>query len=447
VSNTARNPSIARFHFDITPPLGHALLGGWIAPAMAHDDPLEALGYVLLGAGAPIVICALDWAGVMNEANLAWRRALAEAAGTTPDRVAVQCVHQHNAPLICPAAGRVAGACDDLPPMFDHSFHEACLERARRAVAGALRELKRITHVAHGAARVHQVASNRRVDRDACGRVRKMRLSACTDPELRALPEGIIDPLLRSVAFYDQETKVVACHYYATHPMSYYRDGRVSSDFCGLARRRRQGEDTGCLHLYFTGCAGNVAAGKYNDGSPAARLALTQRIYDAIVESERRFAPAPIESVEWRVREVLPPAPGVPSALTLAAEVRERERPALNRLQSAFRLGWLRRLETGTPLVLSSLRLNEIAVLHLPGEMFVEYQLRAQDMRPGAPVAVAAYGDGGVWYVPTREEYPNNGYEVEMAFSSEAADELFTNAIRELLGEARPASAAWQHGQ
>ena len=60
--------------------------------------------------------------------------------------------------------------------------------------------------------------------------------------------------------------------------MSYYADGRVTSDFVGLARKARQAEDTACHHVYFTGCAGNIAAGKYNDGAPANRDALADRI-------------------------------------------------------------------------------------------------------------------------------------------------------------------------
>ncbi|MEI6204285.1 MAG: caspase family protein, partial [Enhydrobacter sp.] len=54
------------------------------------------------------------------------------------------------------------------------------------------------------------------------------------------LPEGLIDPMLRTVAFYDGAEKVASCHYYATHPMSHYGKGHVSSDFVGLARKRRQ---------------------------------------------------------------------------------------------------------------------------------------------------------------------------------------------------------------
>ena len=62
---------IAPFRFDVTPPLGHPLCGGLVKPVLAQDDSLEAVGYVLLGAGAPIVVCAVDWTGILNEAHVA----------------------------------------------------------------------------------------------------------------------------------------------------------------------------------------------------------------------------------------------------------------------------------------------------------------------------------------------------------------------------------------
>ena len=69
--------SLSPFRFDVTPPMGHSLCGGWIKPVEAVDDPLEAIGFVLHGAGQPIVICAVDWTGLLNEAHVSWRTALA----------------------------------------------------------------------------------------------------------------------------------------------------------------------------------------------------------------------------------------------------------------------------------------------------------------------------------------------------------------------------------
>ena len=425
---------IAPFRFDVTPPPGHSLCGGWIKPVVTVDDPLEAIGFVLLGAGAPIVICAVDWTGILNEAHLAWRVALAEAAGTTPERVAVQCVHQHNAPFVCFDAERLLSAQPDLPRVFERDFHRRCLDAARVAISTALPQARPVTHIAHGSAKVEAVASNRRMARAADGSVTKMRGSSCTDAALIALPEGLIDPVLRTVAFFEGGTKVVSCHYYATHPMSFYGDGRVTADFCGLARKRRQQDEPECAHIYFTGCAGNIAAGKYNDGSPAARVRLTDRIYRGIVASEENLRPEPLAEMSWRSAEIFPtPNSALGPAEALEHLMATKPAAAVLRMRPAFKLALLRRCERKLPVPLSALRLNDTTLLHLPAEPFVEYQLRAQSLRPDHVVATAAYGDGGPWYLPTRLEFPGGGYEVEHAFCAPATEDLLVAAMTRLL--------------
>lgn len=424
---------LAPFRFDVTPPVGHPLCGGWITPVVDVADPLEAIGYVLLGAGAPIVVCAVDWTGILNDAHVAWRGALAEAAGTTPDRVAVQCVHQHDAPFACLRGQDLASRQDPRLAIVQPAFFNDCLQRARATVRAALPQARPLTHIAHGEAKVQQVAGNRRLALGPDGTVRKMRGSACRDPELIALPEGLIDPMLKTVAFYSGADKLVACHYYACHPMSHYGQGHVSSDFVGLARKRRQQEEPGCTHLYFTGAAGNIAAGKYNDGTPAARVRLTQRIYDGIRAAEAALQPAPVRRAAWKTQEIVPP---LNPRFTEAAERAQLENAAnlpANRLRPAMRLAWMERLAQGTPIVLSALHVNDVALLHLPAESFLEYQLRAQQMRPAGFVATAAYGDGGPWYIPVREAFPQGGYEVSVANCAEAMDELMTAGIRQVL--------------
>src|SRR6185369_6592060 len=299
---------IAPFRFDVTPPVGHPLCGGWIKPAVDCVDELEAIGFVLLGAGQPIVICAVDWTGILNEAHVAWRTALAEAAGTSPDRVAVQCVHQHDAPFVCLHAERMIEEQHTGLKIIEVDFFRSCLDKAKRAIKVAIPLARPVTHIAHGEARVEKVAANRRVQITPAGKVGKMRGSSCRDAELIALPEGLIDPQLKTVAFYSGPEKIVACHYYATHPMSHYGTGHVSSDFVGLARKQIQREQPACTHLYFTGCAGNIAAGKYNDGSAEARIKLTDRIYAGISAAEKTLKPAAVQTARWRTHELLPPA-------------------------------------------------------------------------------------------------------------------------------------------
>ena len=69
-------------------------------PAIDIADPLFAHGFVLLGVGEPIVLCSVDWCGIGNDAHDCWREVLAEAAGTTRERVLVCAIHQHDAPLV-----------------------------------------------------------------------------------------------------------------------------------------------------------------------------------------------------------------------------------------------------------------------------------------------------------------------------------------------------------
>src|SRR5262249_38240750 len=149
-------------------------------------------------------------------------------------------------------------------------FYERAVRDSARALRESLKKTERFTHIGVGKAKVQQVASNRRV-LGPDGKVKFTRTSATKDPAAQAEPEGLVDPYLRTLSFWDGDRPLAALHYYATHPMSYYGDGRVSADFCGLARRKRHADDTGVFQVYFTGCAGNITAGKYNDGTKENR--------------------------------------------------------------------------------------------------------------------------------------------------------------------------------
>jgi hypothetical protein len=411
---------LTTFTADVTPPVGHPLCGGWIEPVRAVDDPLRALGVVLLGPSSPVVLCAVDWCGIRNDAHLAWRQALARAAHTTVDRVAVQCVHPHNAPFA-----------DTLlhPGLADADVRERrgpgqrCLDGGGDAVHGPLEELQvqRGRAGRGGEEFLGQVASNRRIVEK--GKVKYVRYSATKDPKVRAEPEGLIDPLLKTLSFWNGTRPLAALHYYATHPMSYYGDGRVTSDFCGLARDKRAGEDGKVFQAYFTGCAGNVTAGKYNDGSKPNRAVLRDRILTAMRSAWKATERHAVDGWQWRVtpfkfeprREKNFAADESKKALEDAKAAKAR------RGNGAFQLAWLKRIDR--PIDLTCLDLGKAVVLHLPGEPFIEYQLAAQKMRKDM-VCVAGYGDGGPGYIPTDRAYLEGGYEPTVALAAPCEKKL-----------------------
>lgn len=429
------NLHVGTFRFDVTPPMGHSLCGGWIKPVLGVDDPLEAIGYVILGSGKPIVVCVVDWTGLLNSAHLQWRQALAQAAGTTVDRVTVHCVHQHNAPFACLDAEEIVLAQGDLPHIVELDFYRSCLDAGRTAVEIALQQSTPITHIAFGEAAVEKVAGNRRII-GLDGKVLTQRGSSSKSAAHHRYPEGLIDPMLKSVAFMNGDRKLVTSHYYACHPMSYYGDGQVSSDFCGLARKQLQQADPECMHLYFNGCGGNIGAGKYNDGSPEMRTVLTQRMVQGMLDSQKTYMIEPIQNMSWETENVLPPLNPVFDEQALMKQITDKKQRVVNRNRPAYTVAFMRRINAQLPITLSSLHVNNVSLLHLPSESFIEYQLRAQASAPNRFVACAAYGDGGPWYIPTAEAYPQGGYAVGVAWCASEFDPLLSRGIQQLLSRA-----------
>ena len=421
---------LTTFRSDATPPLGHPLCGGWIEPVRGIDDRLRSLGIVLLGADAPVVLCAVDWCGLRNEANRAWRQALAQAANTTPERVAIHCVHPHNAPFADVEAERLLQTVHG-PPSLDLSFFDRVVQQSADALREALKKTMPFSHIRTGQARVEQVASNRRII-GADGKIRFTRYSATKDAKIRAEPEGLIDPWLRTLSFWQDEKPLAALSYYAVHPMSYYGDGRVSADFCGLARQKRQDEDANVFQMYFNGCAGNITAGKYNDGSKANRPLLRDRMYTALKAAWKATKRHPLTAWQWRVEPLrLPPRREKSFGEEESRKVLgDAQAVKARRGNAAFQLAWLKRLER--PIELTCLDLGKAMVLHLPGEPFVEYQLKAQELRKDAFVFVAGYGDGGPGYIPTDKAYLEGGYEPTVALAAPSEKRL-TEVIAKVL--------------
>lgn len=403
--------SIALFEADATPPLGTPVA---YTPANWIVDPLRARGFVLLGQGKPVVLLALDAIGAYNQGHDAWREALAEAAGTTVDRVAVHSLHQHDAPRWTLSTEQVkAGEGDGK---IDPKFARRVMEDAARALKAAMAKPQRVTHLGLGKGRVEKVASNRRL-LGPDGKVKLMRWSASRNKEAIAAPEGLIDPDVRLVSFWDGDTPLASLTYYASHPQSYYRKGGVSAEFPGMARSMREGDVPGPMHIHFTGAGGNIAAGKYNDGSyklrPILAMRLARGMKSAWEDASGHRVPIRAAEVDWRVEPVT-----LPVGDHVAAD-------------NPFR----KRMESGHKIEISCLKMGPVFILHLPGELFVEYQLAAQKMKPEGFVCMAAYGDGGPGYIGTEVAYGQGGYETSKRASRVApsVEKVLMDAMRRLL--------------
>ncbi|PYK57210.1 MAG: hypothetical protein DME21_17855, partial [Verrucomicrobia bacterium] len=152
---------IATFDVDATPPIGSLM--AYDPVTNRWDLGLRARGIVLLGAGEPIVLCAVDWIGIANEGHDAFRAALARSAGTSPPRVAVHTLHQHDAPDCDFSAERILDEAGLDPRQFAGRFQRQVISDLERAVRESLPRAQLVTDIGLGEARVDKVASNRRI--------------------------------------------------------------------------------------------------------------------------------------------------------------------------------------------------------------------------------------------------------------------------------------------
>lgn len=422
------------FRADVTPQLGSPVA---YAPARKIADPLSARGLVLLGAGQPIVLCAVDSIGIGNEGFERWREGLAEAAGTTANRVAVHVLHQHDAPRHDFTVEAILEAHGLGGKRFDVGYMRESIRKTSAAVREAVKSAQVCTRLEVGQAKVEKVASNRRI-LGPDNKVKIVRYSASKNPEAIAAPEGVIDPYLRCVSFWNGSKPICCLTYYACHPQSYYGKGDVTAEFVGLARAQREKALADLPHIHFNGAGGNVAAGKYNDGSPEMRPVLTDRLVAGMKAAweARQRAPVTPAVVDWRVQLVHLPVGEHLNAEKATTALADPQANATARFNAAGQLAFLKRSKkAGYPVELTCLKLGSVYLLHLPGELFVEYQLAAQALRPDDTVCVAAYGDYSPFYIGTEMAYSQGGYETDPRSTHVApgVEKVLLVGIRDLL--------------
>ena len=419
---------IAVFDVDATPPVGSQLT--YDPMINSGDLTLRAKGIVLVGNGEPIVMCAIDWIGISNESQDIFKEALAEAAGTIPNRVVIHTVHQHDAPICDFTAEKILKE-NHLPPgCFDGTFARELIGKLQKSIRASLNDVKEVTDIGLGRADVIEVASNRRIYKKN-GRIVTMRGSASNDSLLRSMPEGLIDPEVSLVSFWNNDTPLAVLSFYATHPQSYYLTKTANPDFPGIARYMRQLAVPDALHVHFNGAGGNIAAGKYNDGSHENRLKLAVRLAEGMERAWRSTKKHKVgsEDLGWETENLY---------LPYQEKVKEIEKTMFqmnSRLlaNNLGRLGWYKRRIAGKGIETACLRIHDARILFMPGELFIEYQLAAKKMAPDHFVAMAAYGDYGPFYIGTEEAYKEGGYEIEASPVTYESEKLILKNMKTLL--------------
>jgi hypothetical protein len=219
--------------------------------------------------------------------------------------------------------------------------------------------------------------------------------------------------------------------------MSHYGKGGVSADFPGIARSRRQQDDPKVFQVYFTGCAGDTTAGKYNTGAPTNRAVLAERLYQGMMAAWKNTKRQPLRSVDFRVARLRLPArdTGEFTLEAMQATLANTNATRWKRISTTLGLSWRQRVNRGQPIDVPCLDFNDGQALFaiLAAETFVGYQLAAQRLRPESFVMVAGFGDGAPGYIPTDQCW-RDGYADDYCWVKPMTEKLILESLAEVMG-------------
>ena len=399
--------SLSSFSADVTIPLNHRCMGILPTKSKKIVDPLFAHGFVMLGAGKPVVLVSVDWCEIRNGAYDRWRDVLAKAAGTTRERVLVTSIHQHDAPVTDLGAENYLASVGLAGEMFDYAFHEKVVQRIAAALRDSLSTKQPVTHIGTGQGRVENIASNRRVVLEN-GRVSYGRGSSSGRSKFHSeAPLGEIDPYLKMLSFWNNDKPLLALSSYATHPMSYYGRGGVSADFPGMARDQIQRELPRVHQIYASGCSGDVTAGKFNDGTQGSRIKLARQLAVGMGAAWKTTNRHSLKSVTFRSAKLSLEFRKEKrfQAIELMSVLQNPKRKTRERILAAMSLSSHRRVAEGNAIDFPCIDFGTAQLVLFPGEAFVGYQLMAQKMNPSKFVMSMGYGECWPGYIPMKKSF------------------------------------------
>lgn len=386
---------------DITPPVGIPLTGflNREGPSVGVHDPLYARALVLDDGERRVAVVVCDLLALDRRFVASARASIEETTGIPGENIMIATTHTHSGP-----ATIVLRDCGDVDEAYLRVLRQRLVE-VTRAALGSLREAQ----MGAGSGRVTVGVQNRRQ------------------------PGGPIDPELSVLRVDDDHGPMAIVLNYACHPVCLgYENRHISADYPGRAVQAIEGQ-TGALALFVTGAAGNV-----NPASEERSLAGAERLGSRLAaEALQILKDIPVASPHQVtvVRETLDlPLQAPPSAAELEQMIADHRQwirtaqgashPLKAKWQRAT-LGWAEatlealregRVARAVQAEVQIISLGDIALVGVPGELFVELGLAIKRRLAPRRVFVCGYANDDIGYIPVREAYSQGGYEIEEAF-------------------------------
>lgn len=399
---------------DYAPPPGLPILGHLRDDYLARGthDPLYAKAMVLEQDGTKLAILSVDVCLLPRQLAAMMREHIAGQCGLPAENTLICATHIHSGPAVT-RIYETPKANDVAVEKLMRRAADAVVEADRALAPGALRA---------GYADEGRLVFNRRL-RDTAGNLRmNWELPA---PEEVAQTLGPVDPRVAVVAIEREGRLCGALANYALHPAVLdYRNHLYSAGWPGQlasAMKRVQGDDF--ITLFLLGCCGDVNHIDHAEPLRADGFHMTERIGHmvaaAAAEALRTSVPLPVDKLGAATRRVRCERIKLSEAEYTWARAAQHE--------SAPRSGmdglpiehvaptWVRLYEQQNQddhVELMSLRIGELALAAMPGELFCELGLELRKQSPAPHTLAVELANDAIGYLPTMAAFEQGGYEV-----------------------------------
>jgi Neutral/alkaline non-lysosomal ceramidase, N-terminal len=436
---------------DITPPLGYRMAGYYSERRnTGTHDPLLAKAVVFQQGSVQAAFVECDLVSIPAEVS-AKARALAEKGTGIPSRhMVVSATHSHTGPLFTGPLRKLwseqAIARDGKDPTEAFDYPAALIERVAQAIEQAAKNA-RPTTLSAGVGEQTGLSFNRRFHmKDGTVRFNPGR----RNPDI-VRPAGPLDPAVSVLLFTDAATArpLASITNFAMH-LDTIGGTEYAADYpLYVERQLRQKLGDDFVSLFATGTCGDINHIDVNGDNPLKGHAEAERIGTTLGNTVVATLPKLVEQrqVSLAVRQKLIEVPAQQFSNNETTKAKERmhkiggrELTFLEQVETNKIVDVSQRYGSGkVPLEVVAIRLSpDVAIVTLPGEVFVELGLAIKQASPFKTTLVVELSNDAPAYIPTKKAFAEGSYEIVNSRVASGGGEKLTELAISLLKELAP---------
>ena len=423
---------------DITPKDGTPLGGFYKFRGSAGVlDPLYAKTIVIEKDGVHAAIVVLDLSGTVRPIVAEARKLIQQECGIEGDHVMISGTHTHSGPQ--QPRGSMMDEITKVNSPAGVSYTRMLPVWIADSVKQAKAKLMPVT-ASSTLGRAEGISFNRRILRE--GQQEAIWQPQKLTPKDR--PAGPVDPEVGVLVFEVAGKPVASLLNFAMHPTSVGGGVKISADYPGVFTKlvsERHGAEM--ISVFANGCCGNINHNDYITGKRRSTLELGTALADAVDAAWAKLQP--LTTFQPRIRSEQVP---LKRRRFTEEQIAKAKDMAANMFTKSF--GTVPMAETVCILetvakqnepLLAEVQVmafsDELAIVALPGEIFVELGLALKKASPFKHTLIAELANGSIGYVPNREAFPQGNYEIVSARNEIGSGEKLIEVALKLLGEVK----------